>query len=70
MTTLQQLHHDYEQILHTLMPGVAQDKALSALMDRIKAEFGVPLMRDPTWERNHKAVIALYLKVSKSRTTV
>lgn len=47
-----------------------RDQALSHLMDRIKAEFGVPLLHDPEWERQNKSAIALYRKVSQSRTTV
>lgn len=70
MNALRSLHRDYEQILQSMTPGVDQDRALSALMDRIKAEFAVPLIHNPEWERKNKSVIALYRKVSHSRTTL
>ncbi len=47
-----------------------RDQALAKLMDRIKQEFGMPLLHDPEWEQKNKPVMALYLKVSESRTTL
>ena len=67
---LVELHQEYERIMQTTRPGVEQDQALSHLMDRIAKEFGVPLLHDPEWEQKHRPVIALYRKVSESRTTL
>lgn len=64
------LHKEYETIMHAPMKAVDRDKALSRLMDQIKAEFGVPLLDDPEWDQKHRPVIALYRKVSESRTTL
>ncbi|EPZ40823.1 MULTISPECIES: hypothetical protein [Alicyclobacillus] len=65
---LSEVQDRYEAILHDIPSGKAQDKALSNLMDVVKREFGVPLMQDLEWEREHPAVIAMYRKIANSRT--
>lgn len=56
------------EIIMLLPEGAKRDKALSDLMDFVKAEFNIPLMQNPEWEQQNKAVIAMYRKVSMSRS--
>lgn len=48
--------------------GSVRDRLLSDLMDFVKAEFNIPLMQNPEWEQQNKAVIAMYRKISMSRS--
>ncbi|MFD1674099.1 hypothetical protein [Alicyclobacillus fodiniaquatilis] len=67
--SLADFHERYELIMRD-EPSEDRDRNLSSLMDEIKAAFGVPLMQDHEWERENKAVIALYRMVANSRTTI
>ena len=68
IVSLAQLHREYERIMHADLHNADRDKALANLMDEIKRDFGVPLIRDPEWERCNRSVVALYRKVSESRS--
>ena len=50
--------------------GSARDRALSQLMDRMEQEYHIPALQHPEWESKNKAVIAMYRKISMSRTTM
>lgn len=54
--------------MHDFPPGYVQDKALSELMDVVKRVFNVPLLQSVEWEREHPAIIAMYRKISDSRS--
>jgi hypothetical protein len=71
VTTMKLSHYyaEYERIA-SKEPGRERDKELSRLMDEMKREFKIPLLRDPEWEAKHKAVISLYRIISESRTTI
>ena len=66
---LTELNEEYEQIMRS-PAGAARDRALSQLMDRMEQEYHVPALHNPEWESKNKAVIAMYRKISMSRTTV
>lgn len=58
----------YQAIMRT-EPGYEQNKALSGLMDLVKREFDVPLLRNEEWEHEHPAIIAMYRKIANSRAS-
>lgn len=66
MSRLSELHEEYEQIMRSPASS-ARDRALSNLMDKMKAEYRIPLFQNPKWESKNKPVIALYRKISMSR---
>lgn len=68
MSRLSELHEEYEQIMRS-PASEARNRALSNLMDKVKAEFGVPLLRNPEWEQKNPAIIAFYRKIGMSRTS-
>ena len=57
-----------EQIMRS-PASEARNYALSNLIDKVKAEFNVPLLRNPEWEQNNPAIIAFYRKIGMSRTS-
>lgn len=67
--TLGELNKEYEQIMRS-PAGSARDRALSQLMDRMEQEYHIPALQHPEWESKNKAVIAMYRKISMSRTTM
>lgn len=69
MNRLAEIHEEYEQIMRS-PAGPARDRALSHLMDRMKDEYHIPLLQNEDWERENRAVIAMYRKISMSRKTV
>ena len=66
---LSDIQEEYEQIMRS-PAGAARDRALSQLMDRMKEAYHIPLMQNPEWESQNRAVIAMYRKLSQSRTTL
>ncbi len=69
VSSLTELNEDYEQIMRS-PTGDARDRALAQLMDRMEREYHIPALQNSAWEAEHKAVIAMYRKISMSRTTV
>ncbi len=69
MNRLAEINEEYEQIMRS-PAGPARDRALGHLMDRMKDEYRIPMLQDAEWERDNRAVIAMYRKISMSRTTV
>lgn len=65
--SLAEVQDRYETIMR-LPEGTERDKALSALMDFVQREFSVPLMEDIEWDRKNPSVIAMYRKISISRS--
>ena len=67
MNKLAQYHKQYEDIMSGDMSRDERNRRLAALMTEMEAEYNIPLVRDEEWERRHKAIIALYRKISQSR---
>ena len=65
MDDLKKYHDKYEEIMK-MKPGRERDRKLAELMSAL--EKWVPVLRDPEWEKKNRALIALYRKVSQSRT--
>lgn len=66
--TLAELQEQYELIMHSLT-GSYRDGALAQLMDRMEQEYRIPVVQNPEWERNNRAIMAMYRKLSVTRTT-
>jgi len=66
---LSEYHRQYEQIMK-MAPGWERNRRLSELMTMMEKEYRIPLLRDPEWEKKNRAVIALYRKISMSRTMI
>ena len=66
---LAQLNEEYEEIMRS-PKGEARDRALSYLTTKMEKEYQIPTMQNMEWEQNHRSVVALYRKISMSRTTV
>lgn len=45
-----------------------KDIRLSKLMTEMEREFGIPILKNEEWEKNNKSVVALYRKISMSRS--
>ena len=58
----------YEEIIHADLPNGEKNRRLAALMTEMEREFKIPVLRNEAWEKENKAVIALYRKISMSRT--
>ena len=65
---LSQFNKRYEEIIHADLPNGEKNRRLAALMTEMEREFKIPVLRNEAWEKENKAVIALYRKISMSRT--
>lgn len=66
---LSAINQAYEQILHDQsLTAYEKDLRFAELMTTMEREFGVPALQSNEYERNNKAVIALYRKISLSRS--
>lgn len=66
--TLAQFNKRYEEIIHADLPSGEKNRRLAALMTEMEREFRIPVLRNEAWEKGNKEVIALYRKISISRT--
>ena len=69
MSSLAEIEELYEQIMRS-PAGDARDRALASLMTNMESEYQIPALHNPEWESRNKAVIAMYRKLSMSRTTL
>ena len=69
VATLAEIEEMYQQIMRS-PAGEARDRALAHLMDQMEQEYHIPALESPEWESKHKAIMAMYRKISMSRTTV
>lgn len=61
---------DYEKRYEAIMfdSDTNKDKKLSDLMTEMEKEYQIPMIRKAEWEKENRKVIALYRKISMSRT--
>lgn len=64
---LKDYHADYERIMVQL-EGEERDKAIAELMSEMEKAFRIPMIRNQEWEQENRKVIALYRKLSMSRS--
>lgn len=53
--------------MHSNQSKEEKDRAYAKLMTEMEKSFRIPALRDEEWEKENKAVIALYRKISMSR---
>lgn len=61
------LNEIYESILHSDLTDKEKNRQFARLMTDMEREFNIPIIKDVEWEKENKAVIALYRKISLSR---
>ena len=66
--TLVEYNKRYETLMHSNLPNHEKDLMLSALMTELESAFNIPMQKTPEWEERNRKVIALYRKVSLSRS--
>lgn len=62
------LNQIYESILHSDLTDKEKNRQFARLMTDMEREFNIPILRNEQWEKQNKAVVALYRKISMSRT--
>ena len=66
--TLQWFHHKYESILQSNLTDNQKSHEYAKLMTDMERRFKIPILRNREWEEENKAIVALYRKISMSRT--
>lgn len=66
--TLAEYNQRYETLVHSNLSSQEKDIKLAALMTELESAFHIPMQRTPEWEEKNRKVIALYRKISLSRT--
>lgn len=67
MRTLKEINADYEKVLQSDLSSREKTKKYVELMNELERTYKVPALKDETYERENKKVIALYRKISMSR---
>lgn len=67
MRTLKEINADYENVLHGNLSSQEKTTKYVELMNELERTYKVPAIKDETYERENKKVIALYRKISMSR---
>ena len=66
---LKRYNDRYEEILHAAEISTEnREQLLAQLMTDLEKEYAIPMIRNTEWESNNKSLIALYRKISLSRS--
>lgn len=65
--TLSEINQLYEEILHADLPSDKKDQKYAQLMTYMENYYKIPVLRSEQYEHNHKAIMAMYRKISNSR---
>jgi hypothetical protein len=68
MRSLVEINQAFKEIIHGTANEPYRSRKLADLMDEMEREYKVPAVRNEVWESQNKMVIALYRKVSMSRS--
>ncbi|WP_079524965.1 MULTISPECIES: hypothetical protein [Halobacillus] len=66
---LKAFNRRYEETITCGLSTGEKDRRFATLMTEMEQAFNIPMLKNQEWERENRAVIALYRKVSRSRTT-
>lgn len=66
--TLTIFNKRYEDIIHSSLSSEKKNKKLADLMTEMEQVFRIPMLKNNEWESENRSVIALYRKISLSRT--
>lgn len=64
---LSDINRRYEDIIHSNLSQEEKNDKLRTLMNMMEQVYKIPAQRNPEWEQENKAVIALYRKIAMSR---
>jgi len=64
---LHYFNNEYENILHSELTEDSKALKYSHLMTEMEQVYKIPIIKDKLWEKENKAVIAMYRKISMSR---
>jgi hypothetical protein len=67
MRTLKEINADYEKVLQSDLSSEEKTKKYVELMNELEQTYKIPALKDETYERENKKVVALYRKISMSR---
>ena len=67
MRSLKEINADYEKVLHSNLSSREKTKKYVELMNELEQTYKIPALKDETYERENKKVVALYRKISMSR---
>ncbi|MCR2820585.1 hypothetical protein [Lederbergia panacisoli] len=68
MRSLSEINQAYEEIIHGVSKEPLKSRKLADLMDEMERTYKVPILRNESWESQNRTVIALYRKISMSRS--
>lgn len=61
-------HQIYESILLSDLTEKEKSRQFARLMSELEREYNIPVLRDEKWEKQNKPVVALYRKISMTRS--
>ncbi|ASB89344.1 hypothetical protein ACH95_22655 [Bacillus glycinifermentans] len=67
---LSEYQNRYEDILNSNFTEKTKDEKLAILMTELEKEFCIPILKNPEWERENRKVLALYRKISMTRSFI
>jgi len=65
--SLKWFNNEYEKILYSGLSEEQKSREYASLMTEMEKVYNIPILKDLTWEKENKAVIAMYRKLSMSR---
>lgn len=68
LNKLQYFNEIYESILHSDLSDKEKSRKFARLMTDMEKEFNIPVIKDEEWEKQNKPVVALYRKISMTRS--
>ncbi len=69
MIDLKSINVQYETIVHSDISRDEKDKAYTNLVTYMEAHYDIPMLQKAEFEADNSEIIALYQKISTSRTT-
>ncbi|MED4129712.1 hypothetical protein [Shouchella miscanthi] len=68
MKSLAYYNGKYESILHSGCSEYNKSRQMAALMTDMEKQYKIPMLRNVEWEKDNRSTIALYRKISRSRS--
>ncbi|MFC0561450.1 hypothetical protein [Halalkalibacter alkalisediminis] len=65
---LAEIQKEYEEIYHSALSDHCKAIKYANLMTVMEGIYKVPMLKNEEWEKENKTVIAMYRKLSRSRT--
>lgn len=65
---LPRINETYEDIMFSDLSDYQKTIKLSALMSEMEGQYKIPAFRNEAWEKENPTVLAMYRKISMSRS--